>query len=135
MNESLESDEDALETLVGQLEEEPEGSWVALQGLGAVEPEVRAEIIGGLAKFPTGPGLVNFLRLLTFAHDPTTRAAALDALAGRAELDDEHRSPGPRSPTTIPTPTSAIGPCTCSAPTPITSSPRPSIVPSVPGLG
>ena len=90
LNESLESD-DALETLVGQLEEEPEGSWVALQGLGAVEPEVRSEIIAGLAGFPSGPGLIAFLRLLTFAHDPTTRAAALDALAGRAEFDDEHR--------------------------------------------
>jgi hypothetical protein len=90
LNESLEAD-DGLDTLVEQLEEEPEGSWVALQGLGAVEPEVRAEIIGGLAGFPTGPGLVAFLRLLAFAHDPTTRDAALDALAGRAELDDEHR--------------------------------------------
>jgi hypothetical protein len=89
--EPLESEEDALETLVGQLEEEPEGSWVALQGLGAIEPEVRAEIIAGLARFPTGPGLVSVLRLLTFAHDPTTRFAALDALAGRADLDEEHR--------------------------------------------
>ncbi len=91
LGETLESDEDALETLVSQLEEEPEGSWVALQGLGAVEPEVRAQIIEGLGRFPSGPGLVNFLRLLTFAHDPTTRLAALDALAGRADLDDEHR--------------------------------------------
>jgi hypothetical protein len=91
LNEALDSDEDALETLVGQLEEEPEGSWVALQGLGAVEPEVRAGIIEGLAAFPTGPGLVSFLRLLAFAHDPTTRLAALDALAERADLDDEHR--------------------------------------------
>ena len=91
LNESLDSDEGALETLVGQLEEEPEGSWVALQGLGAVEPEVRAEIIGGLEKAPSGPGLVNFLRLLGFAHDPTTRAAALDALAGGVTaFDDEH---------------------------------------------
>jgi hypothetical protein len=90
LNESLDPD-DALETLVGQLEEEPEGSWVALQGLGAVEPEVRSEIIAGLAGFPTGSGLVAFLRLLAFAHEPTTRASALDALAGRAEFDDEHR--------------------------------------------
>ena len=90
LNETLESD-DALDMLVGQLEEEPEGSWVALQGLGAVEPEVRSEIIAGLAGFPSGPGLVAFLRLLTFARDPTTRAAALDALAGGATaFDDEH---------------------------------------------
>ena len=91
LNESLDTDEDALGTLVGQLEEEPEGSWVALQALGAVEPEVRAGIIEGLADFPSGPGLVNFLRLLAFSHDPTTRDAALGALAERADLDDEHR--------------------------------------------
>jgi hypothetical protein len=89
LNESLEED-DSLGTLVEQLEEEPEGSWVALQGLGSVEPEVRAEIIEGLADFPTGPGLVAFLRLLAFAHDPETRRAALEALAGRD--DPEHRS-------------------------------------------
>jgi len=79
-----------LGTLVDQLEEEPEGSWVALQGLGAVEPEVRAEIIAGLADFPTGPGLVAFLRILAFAHEPTTRAAALQALGSRD--DAEHRA-------------------------------------------
>ncbi len=90
IGESLESD-DGIETLVEQLEEEPEGSWVALQAIGAVEPAVRSEIIAGLANFPTGPGLIAFLRLLAFAHDPTTRDAALDALSGRADLDDEHR--------------------------------------------
>ncbi len=90
LNESLEPDE-ALETLVEQLEEEPEGSWVALQGLGAVEPEVRGEILAGLAEFPSGSGLISFLRLLSFAHDPTTRDAALEALASRADFDDEHR--------------------------------------------
>jgi len=89
LNEALEGD-DALGTLVEQLEEEPEGSWVALQGLGAVEPEVRAEILGGLSAYPTGPGLVAFLRILAFAHDPDTRHAALDALAGRE--DAEHRA-------------------------------------------
>jgi hypothetical protein len=90
LNESLEPGE-ALETLVDQLEEEPEGSWVALQGLGAVEPEVRAEILEGLAEFPSGPGLISFLRLLSFAYDPITRNAALDALSDRADFDDEHR--------------------------------------------
>jgi hypothetical protein len=74
------SGEASLEELAAQLEEEPDGSWVALQGLSVVEPEVRAEIIAGLAALPTGPGLVAFLRLLTFAHDPLTRWAALDAL-------------------------------------------------------
>ena len=90
LNEAFEAD-DALPTLVEQLEDVPEGSWVALQGLGAIEPEVRAEIIAGLADFPSGPGLVAFLRLLSFAHDPTTRASALDALAARGVDDAEAR--------------------------------------------
>ena len=88
LGETLDSEDDALETLVGQLEEESEGSWVALQGLGAVEPEVRAEILEGLGRSPTGPGLVSFLRFLSFAHDQTTRLAALDALASDANDDD-----------------------------------------------
>ena len=90
LGESLEG-EDELETLVQQLEEEPEGSWVALQGIGAVEPDVRSEIIAGLANFPSGPGLIAFLRLLAFAREPTTRLAALNALSDRADLDDGHR--------------------------------------------
>jgi hypothetical protein len=86
LNETIEDDA-SLETLAAQLEEEPDGSWVALQGLSAVEPEVRAEIIAGLADLPGGPGLVSFLRLLAFAHDPTTRWAALDALDDRPDDD------------------------------------------------
>ena len=72
----------SLEQLAEQLEREPGEAWLALQGLGAVEPEVRAEIVTGLADVPLGPGVVNFLRLLVYAHDPATRAAALDALEG-----------------------------------------------------
>ena len=85
LNEAI--DEGSLEDLAAQLEDEPDGSWVALQGLGAVEPEVRAEIIAGLADLEGGPGLVEFLRLLTFAHDPATRWAALDALDERPQED------------------------------------------------
>ncbi len=74
-------DEDAtLDQLADQLEGDPEGTWLALQGLGAVEPDVRPQIVAGLARAPLGPGLIEFLRLLSFAHDPATRAAALDAL-------------------------------------------------------
>ena len=91
LNDSVEAD-DALEALAAQLEEEPEGSWVALQGIGAVEPEVRVEIIAGLAESADGPGLVAFLRLLAFAHDGPTRLAAIDALAGRATDDADHRA-------------------------------------------
>ena len=39
---------DVLGELARQLEEDPDGIWLALQGLEAVEPEVRAEIVEGL---------------------------------------------------------------------------------------
>jgi hypothetical protein len=86
LNEAIDGDA-SLEALALQLEEEADGPWLALQGLSAVEHEVRVEIIAGLADLPGGPGLVEFLRLLSFAHDPSTRWAALDALAERP-LDD-----------------------------------------------
>lgn len=79
--EALDQEEASLAVLAAQLEEDPDEAWVALQGLGAVEPEVRAQIVAGLGRQPPGPGLVAFLRILTFAHDPATRAAALAALA------------------------------------------------------
>ena len=82
-------EEGSLEQLAEQLEGDPEGTWLALQGLGAVEPEIRPQIIEGLALGPIGPGLAEFLRLLCFAHDPPTRAAALDALSQPGE-NHEH---------------------------------------------
>ena len=87
LNDIMAEGDESLEVLAAQLEEEPDGSWVALQGLGAIEPEVRAEIIAGLAELPGGPGLVAFLRMLAFAHDPATRWAALDALDERPKDD------------------------------------------------
>ena len=83
LNEAIDGDA-SLETLAAQLEEAADGPWIALQGLSAVEPEIRAEIIAGLADLPGGPGLIEFLRLLTFAHDPTTRWAAIAALEDRS---------------------------------------------------
>jgi hypothetical protein len=92
LNETFEED-GSLAQLAAQIEDEPEGLWLALQGLAAVEPEIRAEIIAGLVHAePAGqPGtnLIEFLRLLSFAHDPATRAAALGALESvTASLDD-----------------------------------------------
>src|SRR5580693_1494608 len=83
LNETLE-DDSSLEQLAAQIEDDPEGLWLALQGLAAVEPEVRAEIIAGLGQLADepGPNLIEFLRALSFAHDPPTRTAALAALAG-----------------------------------------------------
>ena len=85
--EALDDDEGSLEDLAAQIEDDPDGSWVALRGLEGVEPLVRSEIIAGLAGGAMGPGLASFLRLLAFADDPGTRAAALEGLAGRAEGD------------------------------------------------
>ena len=82
---------DAALGLAEQLEEEPAGSWVALEGLGAIDPATRTEIIASQADAPAGPGLVSFLRLLAFAHDDATRLAALDVLLGPARDDDDHR--------------------------------------------
>ncbi|WP_406693687.1 hypothetical protein V5E97_21890 [Singulisphaera sp. Ch08] len=81
-------EEGSLEQLAEQLEGDPEGTWLALQGLGAVEPEIRPQIIEGLAQGPIGPGLAEFLRLLCFAHDPPTRAAALEALSQPSETHE-----------------------------------------------
>ncbi|MBV8228790.1 MAG: hypothetical protein JO329_02285 [Planctomycetaceae bacterium] len=88
LNESLD-EEGSLAELAEQLEEGPEETWLALQGLGAVESEIRPQIVAGLGDVALGPGLVTFLRLLTFAHDPATRSAALDVLARPATRDPE----------------------------------------------
>ncbi len=80
LNEDLD-EEGSIEELVAQIEGDPEGIWLALQGLNAVEPEVRPEIVAGLARVPLGPGLIEFLRLLAYSHDEPTRRAALDALS------------------------------------------------------
>ena len=82
---------DATGDLAAQLEAEPEGSWVALEGLGAIDAATRSEIIASLAEAPSGPGLVAFLRLLTYAHDDATRAAALEALFEPRRDDEAHR--------------------------------------------
>jgi hypothetical protein len=82
LNETLD-DEGSLSQLAAQIEDDPEGFRLALQGLGAVEPPIRAQIIAGLLPPGNrpGPNLIEFFRLLSFTHDADTRAAALDALA------------------------------------------------------
>lgn len=71
---------DPLALLAEQLEGDPAEAWLALEGLTAVEPEVRVEIVNGLRAAPLGPGIIAFLRLLCFTLDLETRAAALDTL-------------------------------------------------------
>jgi hypothetical protein len=80
-------DEGSLDELLEQIEDDPDEVWVALQGLVSVEPEVRVQILAGLANRPPGPGLVAFLRLLSYSQEPETRTAALDALASQDRED------------------------------------------------
>ncbi len=90
LNASIDEGDVSLAELADQIEHDPEGLWLALQGLAAVEPEVRAEIIAGLADLEAGPNLIAFLRLLVYSHEPGSRATALDALAGREGGPDPH---------------------------------------------
>jgi hypothetical protein len=83
LNEAIDEN-GSLDQLVEQLEGDSEGIWLALQGMAAVEPEVRAQIVADLRLRPLTPGLIEFLRLLSFSPDLATRDAALEALAGRA---------------------------------------------------
>ncbi|MFO0950884.1 MAG: hypothetical protein U0835_06955 [Isosphaeraceae bacterium] len=103
LNELLD-DGDSVDSLVEQIEEDPEGIWLALQGLGSVEPELRAQIVSGLGDGPIGPGLAEFLRLLSYSGDRVTRATALEVLqaaepenqeVGRAWQDLADRHPDP----------------------------------------
>ncbi|HEV3166367.1 MAG TPA: hypothetical protein VGZ22_20245 [Isosphaeraceae bacterium] len=90
LNEAID-DEGSLDELVAQIEDDLDELWVPLQAIATVEPEVRAEIVGGIGqrRGESGPGVVEFLRLLAHSHDPLTRSAALDGLA-RSAPDDPH---------------------------------------------
>jgi hypothetical protein len=89
LNEALD-EEDSMEQLLEQIEEDPQGVWLALQGLGAVEPEVRPLIVGGLRGRRLGHRTVEFLRQLAYAHDFGTRAVALEVLASEtADADPD----------------------------------------------
>jgi hypothetical protein len=85
----LAHDEDAIAELATQLDDDPEEVWVPLQALAHIEPEVRARIIAELAVWPLGPGQVEFMRLLAFAHDEATREAALVALVIQPNTNDD----------------------------------------------
>jgi hypothetical protein len=86
LNEAFDDDR-SIDQLLEQLEGDLEGVWLALQGMAAVEPEVRAQIIQDLSKRPLEPGLLEFLRSLAFSHEPITRDSALEALAVQADDD------------------------------------------------
>ncbi len=79
-----------LREIAEQLERDPQECWQALEGLAAVELEVRVSIIGELSRHRSRPGIAALLRLLSTARDPATRTAARSALpqAGRQALGD-----------------------------------------------
>jgi hypothetical protein len=97
LNEAL-AEDTSLEQLAAQIEEDPEGMALALQGLAAIEPEVRTEIIGGLSQLgpEPGPHMREFFRLLSYAHEPATRGAALGALARLRTPASSPARPAPR---------------------------------------
>jgi hypothetical protein len=97
-------EEGSLGQLIEQLDGDPEGVWLALQGLGAVEPETRVQIISSLASESPGPGVVELIRLLAYCREPRTREAALRVLwdesispeavwGARVDLRDNHPDP------------------------------------------
>lgn len=86
LNELLDAEVPASEELVEQIESDADGVWLSLQGLDAVELEVRPELVAGLATASAGPRVVEFLRLLAHAHHQPTREAALEAL-GRLPVE------------------------------------------------
>ncbi len=72
---------DAFDELARHLDVDPDSLTLALQTLDRVEPAERVELIAGLAGRPATVGLVEFLRLLAFAPELSTRRAALTSLA------------------------------------------------------
>lgn len=76
----LEDGDASMGELASQLEEEPDGVMLALEGLEEVEPALRAEIIEGFLSQPVGPGMLEFLRLLANHPEPQTQAAARGVL-------------------------------------------------------
>ncbi len=78
--ELLEAGDATMEELASQIEGEPDGVVLALEGLAEVEPALRAEIIGGFASQPVGPGMLEFLRLLASHPEPRTRESAREVL-------------------------------------------------------
>ncbi|MDX2039179.1 MAG: hypothetical protein SFX72_21210 [Isosphaeraceae bacterium] len=80
LEESLD-EEGSFRILLEQIGSSDEEMCLALQGLHVIEPAIRREILLGLVGAGSSPRLAEFLRLLTFAVEPTTRSSAIEALA------------------------------------------------------
>jgi hypothetical protein len=72
--------EGVLNTLADQIEHDPDGIWLALEGLGAMEVTDRVAVLDDLARDRPGPGVAELLRLSAHSGDPASRRAALEAL-------------------------------------------------------
>src|SRR4051794_40729490 len=84
------TDDSSLEGLVAQLEQDPDQCQGAFEGLESLEQETRLRIIRGLRDVPTGPGVVNLLRLLKDSDDGATRdlsLAVLEEFRGSPDLE------------------------------------------------
>src|SRR3954465_5248163 len=64
-----------LEEIVARLEEDPDESWPAFEGLSELEPEVCLQVTAMLAAYRDRPGVDRLLRLLGTARDPAEREA------------------------------------------------------------
>jgi hypothetical protein len=82
----------SLREIAQRLESDPHECWHALEGLAAVELEVRLAIIDELSRHPLTPGARTLLRLISTSRDRATRTAARVALlkgAGKSSGDIE----------------------------------------------
>jgi hypothetical protein len=79
LEEMLEDGENTIEEFARHLEEDPNGAWVAVQGLAEIEPDVRAEILSDLERRGQEAELAEFWRLI---HQPEVEATALAPWSG-----------------------------------------------------
>jgi hypothetical protein len=93
--EMLNDESSSLGELARQLESDPDGVSLALEGLAAIEPEIQSEIIRGLAREHPGPGVIELLTQLSSGSETTLRGVAVEALEGLGQtLQGDHALPG-----------------------------------------
>ncbi|MFO0911125.1 MAG: hypothetical protein U0794_22755, partial [Isosphaeraceae bacterium] len=87
LNDLIQGEDPVLE-LIAQIEDDPEGPWLAYEGLAAIEPELRAQIVAGLEGIELGPRGVEFLKLVADDEPGPAREAARDVLKSlRLDVD------------------------------------------------
>ena len=81
-----------LEDLLEGLEQDPEQSWNAFQGLEAIDSESRLRIVAELLKARGGEGLNRLLVLLAESRDDQTRGGGRSGEADVRDRDDRRAS-------------------------------------------